>query len=262
MLKFQSPGDIAFNILGFPVYFYGIILAIAIAAGVYAAYLLYKKYYDAENAQCIFDISPYAIIFGIIGARLYYCLVNYSYYSAHPLEIFDIRQGGLSIHGMIIAGIITLIIMSKRCKVPALKLLDCFLCGTALAQSVGRWGNFFNSEAFGLPTDLPWKLFIPLSKRPEEFVSNEYFHPAFLYEGILDLLIFFVLLALLGRFSKKPGIITCLYLILYSLARIAVESLRIDSVLNIQGFPVAQLASVVLIVVALGLLPVFYFKST
>ena len=260
-MMFQSPGDIAFNIFGFPIYFYGIILAIAIVVGVYTAYFLYKKYYDAQNAQCIFDISPYAIIFGIIGARLYYCIVNYHYYAVHPLEIFDIRQGGLSIHGMIIAGVITLIIMSKRCKIPALKLLDCFLCSTALAQSIGRWGNFFNSEAFGLPTDLPWKLFIPLSKRPEQFASSEYFHPTFLYEGILDLLIFFVLLALFRRFHKKPGLITCFYLILYSLARISVESLRIDSVLSIQGFPVAQVASIALIIIALGLLPVFYFKN-
>jgi phosphatidylglycerol:prolipoprotein diacylglycerol transferase len=151
--------------------------------------------------------------------------------------------------------------LSNRCKIPVLKLSDCFLCGTALAQSIGRWGNFFNSEAFGLPTDLPWKLFIPLSKRPAPFASNEYFHPAFLYEGILDLLIFFVLLALFRRFSKKPGIITCLYLILYSCARIFVESLRIDSVLDIQGFPVAQVISAALILIALAFLPVFYFRN-
>ena len=105
MNKFQSPGDIAFNILGFPIYFYGLILALAIIVGVYTAYFLYKRYYDPQKAQCIFDISPYAIIFGIIGARLYYCLVNFQYYAVHPLEIFDIRQGGLSIHGMIIIGI-------------------------------------------------------------------------------------------------------------------------------------------------------------
>ena len=251
---FHSPGETAFYILGFPVYYYGILLAFAIFTGVYAAYLLYKKYYDKFKADCIIDFSPLIILSGIIGARLYYCIVNYSYYLHHPLEIFYIRQGGLSIHGMIIIGICSLYILSKKYKMEFLKLLDVFFCGTALAQSIGRWGNFFNSEAFGLPTNLPWKLYIPVSHRPPQYINFEYFHPTFLYESILDILIFIILLNLFKRFSKYPGTIAAIYLILYSLARIFVEYLRIDSVLNIYGFPVAQIMSFVLILFAIVLL--------
>lgn len=208
---FQSPAEVAFNIFGFPVYYYGIILALAIFIGVYASYFLYKKFYGVEKASCIMDFAPYLIIIGIIGARLYYCLVNYSYYIENPLEIFYIRQGGLSIHGVIIIGILTLFAFSKIYKMSFLKLIDVFLCGTALGQCIGRWGNFFNSEAFGTPTNLPWKLFIPLSQRPVQYVKFEYFHPTFLYESILDLIIFLILLAIFKRCSKHPRYY-CLYI--------------------------------------------------
>ena len=247
---FQSPGDVAFNFFGYPVYYYGIILASAIFVGIYCAYLLYKKYYEASKAQNIIDFSPWIIIIGILGARFYYCLVNFSYYTAHPFEIFYIRQGGLSVHGMIIVGICGLWWLSKKYKMSFLQLIDSFLCGTALAQSIGRWGNFFNSEAFGAPTNLPWKLFIPISHRPTEFINYEFFHPTFLYESILDILIFVLLLVLFKRLSKTPGLIACIYLILYSFARILVESCRVDSVLNIAGIPIAQIISLAIIIFA------------
>ena len=245
----QSPNDTAFYIFGFPIYFYGIILAIAIFIAVYCADWLYKKYYGFDSK--VFDISPWLIIFGILGARLYYCLVNYQYYLAHPLEILNIRQGGLSIHGMIIIGIITLFVFSKVYKTAFLKLADVFLCSCALAQSIGRWGNFFNNEAFGLPSNLPVKLFIPVANRPIEFINYEYFHPTFLYESFMDFCIFIVLLFLFKKFSKFPGLIACIYLILYSLCRIFVEQIRIDSTMNINGFAIAQIMSVCLIIIAL-----------
>lgn len=259
---FKSPAEIAFNIFGFPVYFYGITLALAILTGIYAAYFIYKTFYNSENnAEKIIDFSPYIIAIGIIGARLYYCLVNYSYYIHHPVEIFYVRQGGLSIHGMIILGIISLFLFSKIYKMSFLKLFDVFMCGTALAQSIGRWGNFFNSEAFGMPTDVLWKLYIPISKRPPEFINYEYFHPTFLYESILDFIIFIILLLIFKKFSKRPGVIACIYLILYSFARIFVEHLRIDSVLNIHGFPVAQLISVGIILFAAVFMTILFYKE-
>lgn len=244
---FQSPSEIAFSLLGFPIYWYGIILALAILVGVYTAFMLYKNFYDKEKAFLIIDFSPVVILVGILGARLYYCLVNYSYYLYNPIEILNIRQGGLSIHGMIIIGILVLFYFAKRYKIEFFKLLDSFFVGTALAQSIGRWGNFFNSEAFGTPTNLPWKLYIPLEHRPSQFINFEYFHPTFLYESILDFIIFLVLLSIFKKFSKTPGVIACIYLILYSFARIFVEHYRVDSVLNIDGIPVAQLMSLILI---------------
>lgn len=247
---FQSPTDVAFDVFGFPIYFYGIILASAIFAGVYCAYFLYKLFYNKQEASKIIDFSPYIIIIGIIGARLYYCLVNFSYYVKHPLEIFYIRQGGLSIHGVIIIGILALYTFSKKYKMSFLKLIDVFLCGTALGQSIGRWGNFFNSEAFGTPTNLPWKLYIPITHRPPQYIDFKYFHPTFLYESIFDFLIFLILLICFKKLSKSPGVLACLYLIMYSIVRIIVEHFRIDSVLNIDGIPIAQLVSLIIIVVA------------
>lgn len=247
---FQSPTDVAFDVFGFPIYFYGIILASAIFVGVYCAYFLYKLFYNKQEASKIIDFSPYIIIIGIIGARLYYCLVNFSYYVKHPLEIFYIRQGGLSIHGVIIIGILALYTFSKKYKMSFLKLIDVFLCGTALGQSIGRWGNFFNSEAFGTPTNLPWKLYIPITHRPPQYIDFKYFHPTFLYESIFDFLIFLILLICFKKLSKSPGVLACLYLIMYSIVRIIVEHFRIDSVLNIDGIPIAQLVSLIIIVVA------------
>ena len=248
----NSPGDIAFTLFGIPVYYYGIIIAFAVFVGFFISYYLYKKYYN--NRNLILDISPWLLIFGIIGARLYYCVINYSYYINKPLEVFFIRQGGLSVHGMIIAGALALFCFSKKYKVSFFRLTDVFLCGTVLAQSIGRWGNFFNSEAFGLPCNLPWKLYIPISHRPSEYINYEYFHPAFLYESILDLVIFIILFSLFKKFSQKSGIITSLYLILYAIVRIFIEQLRLDSALNIFGIPIAQIVSAVMIVLGIFIL--------
>ena len=241
----QSPGEIAFYIFNFPVYSYGIILAFAVFLGVCTAEILAKKFSDIPENFFV-DNSPAVIIAGILGARLYYCIVNYPYYIHNPLEIFDIRQGGLSIHGMLIAGIITFYFLAKKYRVNLLRLLDVLACSVILAQSAGRWGNFFNSEAFGYPTGGNWGVFIPVSQRPVEFLNYEFFHPAFLYESFLDLAIFAVLIFILRR--TRAGCTFFWYLILYSVVRIFVEYFRIDSVLNIGGFPIAQVVSVLLII--------------
>ncbi|MDR1167485.1 MAG: prolipoprotein diacylglyceryl transferase [Heliobacteriaceae bacterium] len=256
----SSPGETAFYIFGFPVYFYGITMAAAVLVCIVTAYFLYGRFYGKKNAEYIIDFSPYLIVIGILGARLYYCLLNFGYYAARPLEILDIRQGGLSVHGMIIVCIAALWGFAKFYKIPVLKLMDVFACGTVLGQSIGRWGNFFNSEAFGAPADFALKLFIPIEKRPYMYLDNEYFHPAFLYESVLDFLIFILLLLLFRRLSKHAGMTACFYLILYSAARIFVEHFRLDSVLNIGGFPAAQVVSAVIITAALISMP-FIYKS-
>ena len=244
----QSPGEVAFYIFNFPVYSYGIILAFAVFLGVCTAEILAKKFSDIPENFFV-DNSPVVIIAGILGARLYYCIVNYPYYIHNPLEIFDIRQGGLSIHGMLIAGIITFYFLAKKYRVNLLRLLDVLACSVILAQSAGRWGNFFNSEAFGYPTDGNWGVFIPVSQRPVEFLNYELFHPAFLYESFLDLVVFALLIFILRR--TRAGCTFFWYLILYSVVRIFVEYFRIDSVLNIGGLPIAQVVSVLLIIAGL-----------
>ena len=227
-------------------------MAIACFVGVYISYKLFKKYHPEENYRKIWDFAALLLISGIIGARIYYCCLDPSRYFENPLEIFNIREGGLSIHGALIAGIIMLIILAKKYKLDCMKLLDVFSCGTAFAQSIGRWGNFFNSEAFGTPTTLPWKLYIPPTQRPAEYFNSDFFHPTFLYESILDLLIFFILLIVLKKYyNKAPGTTLFLYLILYAAARIFVESFRTDSVLSFSGIHIAHIISLIMLIVGI-----------
>ncbi len=240
----QSHGDVAFSLFGFPVYFYGLILAFACFVAVFIAKVLYAKIYNDGKAELIWEVSPFVVILGIIGARLYYCIVNLDYYFFHPIEIFNFREGGLSIHGGIIAGIIGIYIASKKYNISFLRLLDVFSVGTVFAQAVGRWGNFFNNEAFGLPSDGFIRLYVPPAFRPEGFESFSYYHPAFLYESVADFLIFLVLLFLIKKIGVKiEGVTLCLYLMLYSLVRFFIEGIRLDSALNIGNLHIAQVIS-------------------
>ena len=253
-MLFTSPGQVIFNICGLNIYYYGVILAIAIAIGICLADYLGQKYFGLKK-DAIIDLAPYLIIFGIIGARLYYCLLDYSFYLRFPTEIFAIRHGGISIHGAILGGAIGLFIYAKRHKLSAIKLADVVAVVLPLSQGVGRWGNFFNSEAYGLPTSLPWKLYIAPQFRQIPYLDYEYYHPTFLYESILDLIIFGILFYLIKKQKlKQDGQLTLIYLILYSLARIIVETLRIDSVRYIFGFPVAIIVSASIIVLSFGIL--------
>lgn len=246
---FKSPGDVLFNIGSFPVYCYGVTLAIASFVGVLVAYKVFKTYNPKSDYDKIWDFAAYLLILGFLGARFYYCLLNPVYYFQNPIEILDFREGGLSIHGGIITGVISAIFLARKYKLPMLKLVDAFICGTALAQSIGRWGNFFNSEAFGYPTNLPWKLYIPYSQRPDIYSGYEFFHPTFLYESLLDFGIFLALILVMKRTSGRySGLCLSLYLIMYAIVRFFVESFRIDSALNIWNIPVAQLMSLLLLV--------------
>ena len=251
---FEAHSQIICTIFGVNIYFYGVILAFAIIVGTLVADYIGFRWFKLKK-ETIIDLSQYLIISGIIGARAYYCLLNYDFYSRFTTEILAIRHGGISIHGAILGGLIGLIIFAKRHKISIPKLCDVSSIGLVLAQSIGRWGNFFNSEAFGLPTNLPWKLFIAEQYRPIPFTDYEYFHPTFLYESVLNLGIFFILIYLIkSKFSQKDGNIALLYLILYSMVRIFVENFRIDSVLYIHGIPIAIIVSASIMILSLAIL--------
>ena len=255
---FEAHSQIICTIFGINIYFYGVILATAITAGTLIANHFGEKYFQLKK-DVVIDMAPYLIILGIIGARIYYCVLNHDFYLRFPTEILAIRHGGISIHGAILGGFIGLVWFAKKHKISIAKLCDISAIGLVLAQSIGRWGNFFNSEAFGTPTNLPWKLFIAPQYRPIPYTNCEYFHPTFLYESILDFLVFIILLFLLKKeFHKKEGNIALTYLILYSLVRIFVETLRIDSVSYIAGIPIAIIVSASIILVAL---PVLIYRN-
>lgn len=258
---FTSPSQILCTVFGLNIYYYGVIMALAIAIGVLVSDWAGTKFF-ALKKETIIDLAPYLIIFGIIGARLYYCILSYDFYLRFPTEIIAIRHGGISIHGAILGGLIGLWFFAKRHKINPIKLCDVSAIGLSLAQAIGRWGNFFNSEAFGAPTNLPWKLYIAPQYRPIPYQEYQYFHPAFLYESILDVVIFIILLALVktGKL-KKDGNLALIYLILYSIVRIIVEMFRLDSVKYIFGMPVAIFVSIGIIIISVALLIINYRRG-
>ena len=258
---FTSPSQILFTVFGLNIYYYGVIMALAIAIGVIVSDWVGTKFFGLKK-ETIIDLAPYLIVFGIIGARLYYCALNYDFYLRFPTEIIAIRHGGISIHGAIIGGIIGLWLFAKKHKINPIKLCDVSAIGLSLAQAIGRWGNFFNSEAFGGPTNLPWKLYIAPQYRPIPYQDYQFFHPAFLYESILDLVIFAILLILVKTNKiKREGNLALIYLMLYSVVRIIVESFRLDSVKYIWGIPVAIFVSIGIIIISVSLLILNYKRG-
>ncbi len=258
---FTSPSQILCSIFGVNIYYYGVIMALAICVGVLVSDYFGTKFFNLKK-ETIIDLAPYLIIFGILGARLYYCVLNYEFYLRFPTEIIAIRHGGISIHGALIGGVIGLWIFAKRHKINPIKLCDVCAIGVSIAQAIGRWGNFFNSEAFGTPTNLPWKLYIAPQYRPIPYQDYQYFHPAFLYESILDIVIFIILMLLVkSNKLKKDGNLALIYLILYSIVRILVESFRIDSVRYVLGMPVAIFVSIGIIIISVALLVINYKRG-
>lgn len=224
-------------------------MALAILIALFVIIFINKKYFKEISIDTICDLSFVLIITGLLGARLYYVILDAPYFFRHPFEIPMIWNGGISIQGAILGGIIGGYIYAKQNNMNFLKLADLFSFGLITGQIIGRWGNYFNSEAFGLPTELPWKLYIPYQLRPIEYKNYEFFHPTFLYESILNLIILIILYLILRKNyeTRKNGLLFFSYLILYSIARLLTETLRVDSILNINNFHIAHIAAIVLI---------------
>jgi len=252
-MVFTSPGEIAFGVLGYQIRWYGIFMFLAILGGMFLVKYLAKRFYREYSEDFLIDLSLVLVVSGIVGARLYYVLMDFGYYLRHPLEMFAVWQGGLSIHGAIIGAVIAGGVFVRKNGFSFLKTADLFTFGLVFGQMIGRWGNFFNSEAFGLPCDLPWKLYIPFESRPLGYIFYDYFHPAFLYESLCSLIILIILLCLRFWFKEiKAGTIFFLYLVLYSCVRIVIETIRIDSVLSFGPFHIAHIVSGVLILAGIS----------
>lgn len=242
---------IAFTLFGIEVRWYGIFIAIGAMLAIYFGEKLIERNPRIPK-ESIVDMSLLALPLGIVGARLYYVLFEWEYYSQHTSEIFAIRNGGLAIHGGLLVGALVIFFFSKAKKVQFLDLLDMIVGGVALAQGIGRWGNFMNGEAHGGPTDLPWA--IP--------VDGVMVHPTFLYESILDIGIFLFIYFYLSKRRKYPGELSGAYLILYSIGRFFIEGLRTDS-LYIGPLKTAQVMSLIGIAIgAILLINVYRHKNT
>lgn len=246
--------------LGFiKIYWYSIMIMI----GALVAIFLAKKESKRRNINEAFMINLifYAFIFGLIGARLYYVLFNLDYFSNNVLEIFKIWNGGLAIHGGIILGTLTIIIYCKKYKVSILKVLDICAVGIIIAQAIGRWGNFFNQEAYGMQTTITslQNLHIPNFIIQGMNINGTYYQPTFLYESIWNVIGFILLITIRGICKNlKTGQLTGIYLMWYSAGRFVIEHFRSDS-LMFNNFKVAQIVSIILFVI--GILLIFVISK-
>ena len=237
---------VAFSIFGIDVMWYGVLISTGVLIGVLIALKEAKRTGFKEDD--LIDFLLYAIPVGIVGARAYYVIFSWDYYSQNLSQIINIRNGGLAIHGAVIAGVITAILFCKKRKIYVLELIDLVIPSLILGQAIGRWGNFVNQEAHGGPTDLPWGI----------MVNGQKVHPTFLYESIFNVLIFIFLIWFRKHKKARHGQIFGLYLILYSAGRFFVEGLRTDS-LMFMGMRVAQLISIASIILGAALL--IYLKK-
>lgn len=212
------------------------------------------------NEEFIVNLIFYSVIFGLIGARLYYVAFNLDYYLKYPLEILEIWNGGLAIHGGIIFGLLTIIIYTKKYHAKTLKVLDIIVVGLILGQAIGRWGNFFNGEAYGAVVTIDYlqKLGLPSFLIDGMYINGAYHHPAFLYESIWNLFGFFALLIVRKYKYLKTGQLTGVYLIWYSVGRFFIEAMRTDS-LMLGIFRIAQIVSVLGILI--GILMLIFCKK-
>ena len=252
--QFTSPGPVIVEIGPISIRWYGLLIATAVLIGVSLSQYLAKHRH--VNPELISDLSIWLVIGAIPAARLYYVFFQWSEYSQRPERIIAIWQGGIAIHGAIIGGTLAALIFAKVNRISFWQLADLIAPSVILGQAIGRWGNFFNSEAFGRPTDLPWKLYIPPQNRPPSLADFEYFHPTFLYESLWNLIVFALLITLFFRgLSGKPrlrlGTLFLTYLVAYSLGRLWIEGFRIDS-LMLGPLRIAQVVSLVGILVGLA----------
>ena len=277
----RSPGSQLVNLGFFSIKWYGLLIALSIILGLNLSKKLAR--YRGIDPHLVSEMLPSLVLSSIIGARIYYVIFEYRQFSGDnfftPIKIFNIYlnipsflaiwEGGIAIHGALLGGFLSIYLFCKSKKIPLKIFLDLLMPSVILGQAIGRWGNFFNNEAFGIPTNLPWKVFIPLTNRPIIFSNSQFFHPTFLYESLWNLLIFILLIYVFNKQNKDnsilPGLITCLYLITYSFGRFWIEGLRIDS-LCLGGYPpycegglrIAQFISIFLF--SSGLIWLYFLK--
>lgn len=262
LLVLKSPGAILLKLGSVTVRWYGIMIACGfLAAAHFAGRLATRWGLDAEK---MVNLSLTSFLGGVLGARLYFVALNLPSYLERPQDILATWLGGMSIHGGIIGGLLTGIIAAKKMQLQNIRrYADVFGVVVPLGQAVGRWGNFFNSEAFGLPVlpGFPVALYIPADMRPEKYASSEYFHAAFLYESIWDLGIFLALYFWgADRLKKYPGVCFLVYIALYSIGRLLIEPIRTDSIMA-GAMPVPIAASAATLVGALMLIPFMVVKA-
>lgn len=240
IIKTSNISNIAFTIFGVDIYWYAVLIVVAIIIGI-----IWCKIYDSRYGikfNDIIDLLIFLLPISFLCARIYYYVFAWESFKANPLEFFDFRSGGLAIYGGLIGGVITIFIFCKIRKINFLDLIDFILPVVALGQAIGRWGNFFNVEAYGTTTNSFLKM---------EIIENgitKYVHPTFLYESIVTF-ICFIILTILSKKREYKGQITIVYLVIYSFARMLIEGIRTDS-LMFYNIRISQVLSLVIFIIS------------
>lgn len=241
---------VAFNIFGFNVYYY----SLCILLGVIVAYILITREGKKQGLTKEFtsDLIFYTLIIGILGARVYYCVFNLDYYIANPSEILKIYNGGLAIHGGVIAGLVFVYFYTKKKNVSFIKILDIVAPAVIIAQSFGRWGNFFNQEAHGGITTYQnlKNMHIPEFVINGMYIEGKYYYPTFFFESIWCLIGFIILMFVRRNKNLRKGFQIGFYFIWYGIGRFFIEALRTDSLMFF-NLKIAQIVSLIGIIIGI-----------
>ena len=248
---------VAFYVFGFSIRWYGIFIGTGMALAIIL--LQYTCKYRDINYDSLLDVVLISLPIGIIGARLYYVAFEFINYRNNLMDVFNIRGGGLAIHGGILFALISAFIIAKRKKMCFFKMADVTVPTIILAQAIGRWGNFFNSEAHGGPVSYNFIKNFPYFIQQGMHIAGIYYHPTFLYESLWDFTVFIILMVILRK-TKKVGIVFFTYIGLYSVGRFFIEGLRADS-LMIGPFRIAQLVSLAGVVIWVGFLIFMKYRT-
>lgn len=255
------PEPIFFSFGPLTIHWYGLILVLAILLSAWQA----KKYFIKKSIlipQQFEDLVFYVIIFGLLGARFgHVVFFNLTYYLFNPLDVFKVWQGGLSIQGALLFGFLTVVYLARRYKINFWKLTDGIVLSLPLGQAIGRFGNYFNQELFGRPTNAWWGIPISPINRVAGYEEFIYFHPTFFYEAVLNIILFFILYHLAFKNTLKRGMLTLWYFVAYGLIRLFMEFVRIDDTLVFWQLRLPQVISFVLIIVSLFYIYKFNKKS-
>ena len=272
-IHLESVGD-HITVFGFDIAYYGIIIGIGILVGLLIAVAEAKR--TGQKEEDYYDLAIYAVIFAIIGARAYYVIFSWDMYKDDLLSILNIRQGGLAIYGGVIAAVITVLIFARIKKLSAPLLMDTAGLGLVAGQMIGRWGNFFNREAFGEYTDSLLAMRLPVDAvrssditelmrehmETVDGVSYIQVHPTYLYESLWCMMVLIIML-LYRKHKKFDGEVFLVYLLGYGLGRVWIEGLITDQLLlPVVGLPVSQILAGVIVVVSTILIIYHRWKVT
>ncbi|MDP2656017.1 MAG: prolipoprotein diacylglyceryl transferase [bacterium] len=250
------PPEILFQIGSFTVYTYSVLLGVAIVLGYFITLYLARQYEKVLDRPLMVHVDYlffWLLVFGIIASRLFYVFYNIDFFITQPWEVLALWHGGWVWHGAFLAGIVVAFVYCRRHKLPFWLMVDMISPGLVLGQAIGRWGNYFNQEAYGLPTHLAWGIPIEFARRATGYEGFSQFHPTFLYESVFSLVLFIVLFiatrVVLFRLAKNVkkearfmhfGVIFLGYAVVYSLGRFLIEFLRIDLVPVFAGLRLPQ----------------------